>query len=277
MADQWEDRNRGNDPARRGYSERERHERGMLDRGSDEVRSWLGDEDAARRRRMDELRGERGEREGFDRSVNTGERGWNRPRDQARDWTDLDRDGRRGMSEWRDSERPWDEGRGTPWSSDRDRDLRSRDVMASRVATHPAERHRTDDPGAATWNSPAPQAWPDVRYGSYAGRGPRGYQRSSERIREDVCDRLTDDPRVDASDIEVRVENGEVTLHGSVRTRDEKRFAEEVVERTSGVRDVNNHVKVKPADQVLGTSRSGASVLGLADTPPPDEPAGKSK
>ena len=37
----------------------------------------------------------------------------------------------------------------------------------------------------------------------YAGRGPRGYRRSDDRIGEDVCDRLTDDPALDASGIEV--------------------------------------------------------------------------
>lgn len=30
------------------------------------------------------------------------------------------------------------------------------------------------------------------REGPFAGRGPKGYQRSDGRIREDVCDRLTD-------------------------------------------------------------------------------------
>ena len=90
-----------------------------------------------------------------------------------------------------------------------------------------------------------------------------------------MCDRLTDDPRIDASDIDVQVQGGEVTLNGSVRTRDEKRFTEDVVERISGVRDVNNHLKVKPADEVIGTARSGSSVLGLTDAPPP--PPARSK
>src|SRR3954453_14579983 len=43
---------------------------------------------------------------------------------------------------------------------------------------------------------------------SYRGRGPKNYQRSDERIREDVCERLERDERVDASDLEVNVENG---------------------------------------------------------------------
>src|SRR3954466_6379840 len=54
------------------------------------------------------------------------------------------------------------------------------------------------------------------------GRGPRNYRRSDSRIFEDLCDRLTLDDRIDATDIEVRVENATVTLTGSVATRFEK-------------------------------------------------------
>jgi osmotically-inducible protein OsmY len=103
--------------------------------------------------------------------------------------------------------------------------------------------------------------------------GPRGYRRSDARVFEDICDRLTVDPRVDASDIEVIVKDGEVTLNGSVRGREEKRYAEDVVEHVMGVRDVSNHLKVNR--DVVGSARSGAnSQLGLTDTPPP-QTAGK--
>ena len=47
---------------------------------------------------------------------------------------------------------------------------------------------------------------------SFRGRGPKNYQRSDERIREDVCERLTYDERVDASDVEVDVREGVVRL-----------------------------------------------------------------
>lgn len=81
--------------------------------------------------------------------------------------------------------------------------------------------------------------------GRFAGRGPKGYQRSDERIREDICERLEQHGDVDASDIEVRVENGEVTLDGKVDSRDEKRLAEDLVEFTPGVRHVNNQLRVE--------------------------------
>ena len=51
--------------------------------------------------------------------------------------------------------------------------------------------------------------------GPYRGRGPKGYIRSDERICEDVCDRLSDDPFVDAADVEVVVAGSEVTLTGT--------------------------------------------------------------
>ena len=83
-----------------------------------------------------------------------------------------------------------------------------------------------------------------ARRESYRGRGPKNYRRSDERIREDVCERLTDDHYVDATDIEVNVQNGIVTLSGSVDDRGAKRRAEDVAESVSGVSDVQNQIRV---------------------------------
>lgn len=80
--------------------------------------------------------------------------------------------------------------------------------------------------------------------GGFAGRGPKGYTRGDERIREDVCERLSADDDVDATEIEVRVQNGEVTLAGSVETRSMKRQAEDLAEEVSGVKDVHNNLRV---------------------------------
>lgn len=85
---------------------------------------------------------------------------------------------------------------------------------------------------------------PEQLRGPHRGRGPRGYRRSDDRIREDVCEALTEDPRVDASRFEVRVQGGEVTLTGTVQSRDEKRLAEELAERVSGVTDVQNQLRI---------------------------------
>jgi hypothetical protein len=79
---------------------------------------------------------------------------------------------------------------------------------------------------------------------SYRGRGPKNYQRSDDRIREDVCERLERDDRVDASDLEVNVSAGVVTLSGNVNDREMKRRAEDIVDSCPGVRDVQNQIRV---------------------------------
>jgi BON domain-containing protein len=77
------------------------------------------------------------------------------------------------------------------------------------------------------------------------GKGPKGYVRSDERIREDVSDRLSDDDEVDASDITVIVKSGEVVLEGTVSDRHSKHRAEDIAESVSGVREVTNHLRAK--------------------------------
>ncbi|MCC7364759.1 MAG: BON domain-containing protein [Dehalococcoidia bacterium] len=78
-----------------------------------------------------------------------------------------------------------------------------------------------------------------------AGRGPKSYSRPDERICEDVCEALTRHPDIDASNVEVNVEGGEVRLHGTVETRFDKRLAEDVACEISGVRDVRNEIKTQ--------------------------------
>jgi len=93
--------------------------------------------------------------------------------------------------------------------------------------------------------------------GEHRGRGPRGYRRSDERIHDDVNDGLTDDPYLDASGIEVQVRGGEVTLNGRVRTREDKRRAEDIAERVTGVTHVQNNLR---ADSGLTGSESWSPV-----------------
>lgn len=104
------------------------------------------------------------------------------------------------------------------------------------------------------------------RMDEYRGRGPKGYTRSDDRIREDVCDRLCDDPRVDASNIEVSVANGEVTLSGTVDARDVKHRAEDCAEDVSGVKNVQNNLRVQMQGAGLGSSTTGASSMAAGST-----------
>ena len=79
---------------------------------------------------------------------------------------------------------------------------------------------------------------------SHAGRGPRGYVRSDDRIREDVNDRLTDDWQLDATNIDVTVTGGEVMLNGTVADRADKRRAEDLAYAARGVADVRNNLRI---------------------------------
>jgi osmotically-inducible protein OsmY len=84
--------------------------------------------------------------------------------------------------------------------------------------------------------------------GPHAGKGPKGYVRSDERIRDDLCDCLTVHSHLDASEIEIEVKNGEVSLIGTVVDAASKRRAEAIVENCSGVRNVRNELKVEESD-----------------------------
>jgi osmotically-inducible protein OsmY len=115
-------------------------------------------------------------------------------------------------------------------------------------------------------------------FGQHRGRGPRGYRRSDERIREEVCDCLSDDDRLDASNIEVTVKDGEVQLSGTVNSRDDKRYAETLVERLSGVKEVQNSIRVQQQDQQRGqTGTTGQSATSGTTTTTGTTTTGKEK
>lgn len=94
--------------------------------------------------------------------------------------------------------------------------------------------------------------------GGHRGKGPSDYRRSQDRIKEDICDRLTDDDRVDASHIRIQMEDDAVILSGTVNSREEKRRAEDLVESISGVRNVENRLRVGSPTTASG-SASGLS------------------
>ncbi len=81
----------------------------------------------------------------------------------------------------------------------------------------------------------------------HRGRGPTDYVRSDDRIREDVNDRLTEDFWVDASRIGVTVSGGEVTLDGTVDGKRAKRRAEDIADDVTGVKHVQNNLRVDSA------------------------------
>lgn len=103
--------------------------------------------------------------------------------------------------------------------------------------------------------------FPRGENGRYFGIGPKGYKRSDARIMEDVCECLARDPHVDASQIEVTVSEGEVSLNGFVPSRHMKRRTEYLIESVLGVEEIDNRLRTSqsvgpnagkaPSDQAL--------------------------
>ena len=80
--------------------------------------------------------------------------------------------------------------------------------------------------------------------GIFHGRGPKNWMRSDTRIHDDVCELLARHEGVDASNVDVVVKDGEVTLTGTVADRFTKRLAEQTLDDVLGVKDVHNRLTV---------------------------------
>ena len=131
---------------------------------------------------------------------------------------------------------------------DRDSDRRRAGYDRGRSMGQEYDRQRwpADEPYGRGYGHPERFVGADwQRGGPHTGRGPKGYRRSDERIREDVCERLTQHGVIDAGDVEVEVSGGEVTLRGRVDSRRTKRLAEDVAEAVAGVWDVHNQLRVR--------------------------------
>lgn len=125
-----------------------------------------------------------------------------------------------------------------------------------------------DDRGYQTDFGRERRYFPEER--GHRGLGPKGYKRSDERITDEVHERLTDDSWLDASAIAVAVKDGEVTLSGSVESREAKHRAERLVENLSGVTHVQNNLRVM-SNPITGSGHgfgdSAAQVQARRDDP----------
>ena len=74
-------------------------------------------------------------------------------------------------------------------------------------------------------------------------RGPAD-QRPDEAIWEDIHEHLTTNPDLVATEVEILVEEGVVTLSGRVDTRESKWLAEEIGRAVPGVVELHNRLKV---------------------------------
>ena len=243
----------------------DRDDRGIADRTGDEVRSWFGDDDARRRRERDE----REERwSGEDRGRTTG-RAWGTERNY----------GSERPSNFSDREYGWN---AEPSRSENYREYGDRygRTYGGGASSREFSRSPAFQPYARGSQEFGPEGYGSASYattraresqsterwrvpGPHVGRGPKGYQRSEERIREEINDRLTAHGLVDATDVDVKIQNGEVTLTGFVDSRDAKRAAEDCAEDVTGVREVHNHLRIRSHADDTGVGRT--SVLGLTE------------
>ena len=99
-----------------------------------------------------------------------------------------------------------------------------------------------------TWRDASGDRPASPRPNDHRGRGPQGYRRSDQRILDDVHERLTDDPYVDARGLKLSIEQGVVCIEGEVAQRWIKHHVEHVAARCAGVCDVDNRVRVRRAE-----------------------------
>ncbi len=208
---------------------------------------------------------------------------WNEYRSQGGPWYDRDRmnerrdwnDHQRQAGSWNDrgswdARSNWNRSQGNQWNDnsrwypeDEWRNMQDQDTWNSSFQSkgrgegystneYYNRTRQQDRHGSASYYSNEQQ-----NRGIHKGKGPKGYKRSDERILDDINDRLTDDDYVDASNIEVSVSDSEVVLTGTVSSREDKRRAEDIADSASGVRNVENRLRI---------SQDQASKMSVQDT-----------
>jgi osmotically-inducible protein OsmY len=125
---------------------------------------------------------------------------------------------------------------------------------------------RADRDASQGWREPSGEGqqydYGGTGLGGHRGKGPKNYQRSDERIREMLSERLHDDPNIDASEVTVTVQGGRITLEGTVDSRQTKNAIEDVAEQL-GTQDVQNNLRVQKAGQ-QASETGGKSTSGRA-------------
>ena len=181
---------------------------------------------------MDMNRGRSDRREDFDRNSDRfpesfEQRNYQDRRDSGRNMGAQFDDHHRGFTGDRDYNRDYDLGTGTSMRMNR------------------YESNRSEDRGG------------------FYGKGPKGWRRSDDRIKDEICESLYENSMIDASEIEVSVKEGHVTLSGSVESRASKREAERLIDHVRGVEDVQNNLRVMANQNItdIGTSNRKASGL----------------
>jgi hypothetical protein len=143
------------------------------------------------------------------------------------------------------------------YSADYAYDPRTRTGYRRAEAEDSRSRHHADDyrPDRDYDDRREPRSWMDDARDSLAGmfgtREARGPSRRDEQdfrrervIRAVIAGRLEHERGLDTSDIHVSISGSEVTLDGTVRSREEKRRAEDLAD-VRGVTHVQNNLRVR--------------------------------
>ncbi len=80
--------------------------------------------------------------------------------------------------------------------------------------------------------------------GVYEGTEPPTSKRTDQRIFDEICALLGEEPLIDATDINVEIEEGTVRLSGTVPTSEMRARAEDTIEGVLGVLDIENRLGV---------------------------------
>jgi osmotically-inducible protein OsmY len=186
-------------------------------------------------------------------------RDFGRPDSGRRDFGEQERRGRYGQPSYGGSASPYDQGDVGSWYGG---DTGMGDAGSSQYDSPYSRRsdqqrrgqyQEQGQYGRSSWAGQGSEQR-DWSPSGFSGRGPRGYRRSDDRIREDVCEILTRHHQIDASEMDVDVHDGTVILRGTADSGRMRRLTEELVEDIPGVRDVQNELRV---NQRTGYGSSG--------------------
>lgn len=112
-------------------------------------------------------------------------------------------------------------------------------------------------PGSGSW----------AERSQWQRRGPKGYKRSDERIREDIYEHLIRSAHIDAEEVTIDVSDGKVTIEGSVPERRMKHAIEDMAAACPGVNDVENRLRVAQTGHQWGSGgANGPTNTGTGST-----------
>lgn len=140
------------------------------------------------------------------------------------------------------------------------RDQTLRGQSSGRFASQPDPEARQRS--RMQWRAAGAQFYPGGAYDdlmeiSQRGRGPKNYRRSDDLLQEIICEQLTESPAIDARDVSVEVRDSEVTLRGTVESREQKYAIEDMVADVAGVTEIHNHIGVNAFSNDIEARTSG--------------------